>query len=301
MRYQSSLFLLAFLALPAGCAYKDAPAESQADSTEADTTETARKPAEFWAHQLDSTFREAQLEALSNLGGYGHEAVPYIPNIARLLAAKDDSLGNTIGNTAAWALAHVGSEAYPVLRHALDSPNPLIRKRAAYGLGEAGPAAAEALGRLKTMAGADSVINVRWTAQWAVERLGGAKVTIDNKELARALLQGSVRKEAYRATGRISAGTPDALLMAGLDSDSLAVRLDAVHRLGSTGSSNVDVVPRLIQLLGDSVPALRRAAIDALIQKGSFALPQLQVALNHQRAQIRRGAMLAISGIKRGF
>ena len=238
----------------------DLPAEDEAPDPQ-------RKPAEYWAAQLTSGSPATRREALSELGTYGREASSYAPLIVPLLRDPDEKTGFT----AAWALAHLGMGAHPLLIDRLESESAIERERAAYGVGEIGPAASVAFDRLNEMTH-DPNGRVRDMAGWALDQVVGRRMVADQNL---ALLSGLHGNPAERRV--------------------------AVERLGAMAYRSRTAVRELIVLMGDSVPAIRERAIFALSHAGLSVQPSLSAALSSRRKDIRRGAVLAISGMKRSF
>jgi HEAT repeat protein len=235
----------------------------------ADTTVTpTRLPIEHWGQKLASSSRKEQQGAAGMLAQYGSEAVPYVPALVRLLESSDD----TLAFTAAWTLARIGNEGIAPMMRLLSHSSAAVRRRAAYGLKEVGPAAAAAVPDLTRLADTDPVLEVRYMAQAAL-------ATIEEDMVA----------------------DPNLILTAGLTDSDLPTRLRAIRRLGASSPSDRVAVPVLIFLLGDSTAAVRGAAVDALAEKGSSAYPLLTVALTHPRRLVRAGAMLAMTRMRRPF
>jgi HEAT repeat protein len=263
----TSRFLVVVLVGPLllGCSTPDTrPRRASRDGAGLDSM--TQLPARHWDSLLTSRSPDQQREALRHLGFYDTAAVRSIPAITRHLNGADESLGSL----AAWALAHIGAPAYPTLALALTSNHAAVRRRGAYGLGEAGPAVVgSALEKLDSLSKSDPVRDVRDMAVWALEQI----------------------------TPRQSRGDPNLGMLGGLDSDSMEVRLEAVRRLGAIPAWNRAAMSELIRLLADSSDVVHRATIDALVQKGKAALPLLNAALGHQRDRVRSGATVAITRI----
>ena len=260
-------WLVILLIASAAC---DGGPAADASSQTAETQDSVSRPGhppEYWAARLDDESATVRREALARLGEYGREAASHAPSVVTLLGDPDDKTGFT----AAWALAHMGMGAQPLLVARLRSPNPEERERAAYGVGEMGPEGADASDQLSQLTN-DSVSSVRNMAIWALEQVTLRRMVAD----------------------------PGLLLTHGLDG-SRAERLEAVARLGVTARSSRVALRQLIVLLGDSVPGIRAGAVQALSQAGPSALPSLSAALSHRNRRIRSGAMLAISRMHRVF
>ena len=256
-------------ALAIACAGCDSPAANYApvSTDEVATEDSVIRPPGYWAGRLTSRSATARREALVALGNAGRDAAEYAPLIARLLTDPDERTGFT----AAWALAHIGSSAHPLLLDRLDSKRTVERQRATYGVGEMGPAGAVATERLKVLEN-DPDSKVRNMAVWALGQV-----------LARQMIP-----------------DPNIALLTGIRGD-LEERLAAIERLGATVHTSPVAVRELIILMGDSIPLIREQAILALAQAGTTALPSLSAALSHRKPEIRRGAMLAISRMHRVF
>jgi HEAT repeat protein len=246
---------------PPSAELPDIPEEVQADDPQ-------RKPAEYWAARLNSPSSATQQEALGQLGAYGRDASSYAPLIVPLLRDPD----RKTGFTAAWTLARLGMGAHPLLIDRLQSENAVERERAAYGAGEMGPAAADAGERLNEMMTSDPSPRVRAMAAWALDQVAGRRSVAD----------------------------PNMALLSGLHG-APGERQAAVERLGAMAYRSRVAVRELIVLMGDSVPAIRHRAIFALAHAGLTVQPSLSAALSSRRKEIRRGAVLAISGMKRSF
>ena len=258
-----------FAVAVAGCEKPPArTAQTQMDS--ADTTRpVTRLPVEYWGRRLSSSSRSDQQGALGMLSQYGPEAAPYIAAIARHLESSSDSLGYT----AAYALAHIGPEAKTTLVRALRNTSPRVRRRGVYGLGVMGDAASDNLPAITQMADADPAVEVRNMARWAVSQISDQGVISD----------------------------PYLFLTYGLSDTALDTRIMAIRRLGASHPSNRVAVTQLIRLLGDSTEAIRNAAVDALVEKGSPAIPALTMALSHRRQLVRNGAMMALARLHRSL
>lgn len=234
---------------------------------EPDSTDTL-KPPEYWAARLNSETPQVRREALVKLGAYGREAADFAPSVVALLADPDEKTGYT----AAWALAHIGRTAHPLLIQALDSRNPEERVRAVYGIGETGPAGAELAERLRAMRDSDPSDDVRQMAVWAIRAVSGRTMVAD----------------------------PNMMLLEGVRG-TRQERTDAVRRLGVTTTSSRVAIRELIGLLGDSIPEVRAQAVEALIDAGLPALPSLSAALSHRNRNVRQGALLVLSRLQRSF
>ena len=259
---------LVLTAIVLGCsACDDPPSDGAAFQLEDTEDSVGVEPPEYWAARLDSRSSTVRREALGSLGEAGGAASRYAPRVVPLLADPDERTGFT----AAWALAHMGTDAHPLLISRLESRDPRVRERAAYGIGEMGAAGAIAIDSLKSLS-TDRDPAVRSMASWALGEVLAARMVAD----------------------------PNMVMTEGLDGTQLQ-RLQAVDRLGARTPNSRIAVRMLIYLMGDSVPAIRARAIEALAEAGPSALPSLSAALSHRNSFIRRGALVAISRMHRPF
>jgi len=264
------ILMVLFCSLLAGCSQGEPERPRSATAGREPDSSITRLPVEHWGSQLASSSRSERKTALGYLAYYGTAAEPYIPAIVQELTGSDDSLGFT----AAWSLAHIGAPAYPALAGELGNLDSAVRHRAAYGLGEAGPAVAgSAIQKLDSLSRNDPVKKVRDMAAWALDQI----------------------------TPRQSIGDPNLGMLEGINSDSLEVRLEAVRRLGAVPVWNRAATSELIRLLADSSDVVQESVIDALVQKGKAALPMLNTALGNSRERVRSGAMAAIARIQGQF
>ena len=256
------------LSLGVGSTACDSRLEPSTRSIDSAVPAPASKPPEYWAARLRSDSAPVRLEALGQLGSYGSRASNYAPAISQFLPDPDEKTGFT----AAWALAHTGMIAYPLLIRHLEDTRPVVRERAAYSLGEIGPQAADAAQRLQALETGDPDVRVRNMAEWAGKEVTQRSMIPDRSI---TLMQGAhgSRQERFEAT----------------------------RRLGVAAGSNAVAISELIKLLGDSLPGVRSRAIEALAQAGPAALPALSAALSHRNRAIRSGAVLALSRMQRSF
>jgi HEAT repeat protein len=262
-------WIASMLAIVLGCSACGGPSSNQSfqvDEYEDEET-VATQPPEYWASRLDDPSAAVRQEALAGLGEAGREAADHAHRVASLLADPDERTGFT----AAWALAHIGMGAHPLLFAGLRSPNPRVRERAAYGVSELGSGSGGTVDSLKPLT-TDRDREVRSMAIWAIGHLESAAMIAD----------------------------PTMILREGLDG-TRAERLQAIDRLGARARSSRVAVRTLIVLLSDSVPGVRARAIEALSEAGPSVLPSLSAALSHRNLKIRRGALAAISKMHRSF
>jgi HEAT repeat protein len=147
------------------------------------------------------------------------------------------------------------------------------RSLAVWEIGKLGPDARDAAGALGALATeADVIIDPRWAALWALERLGPAAEAAVPAMLD--VLAGDrepdMRSQAAAALGVTGAvEVVPALVDALSDDDSLA-RAEAATALGRFGPAARDSSERLVQVAGsDGVASVRRAAVRALRAVGA--------------------------------
>lgn len=257
------LFMMAFV-IAAGCGGRTPAAVDRDAQANEDSTEI-RRPIEFWIAQLKSRKLTERQDALAALVTYGQEAAPYIEDIS----ARVDDPDDRSGATAAWALAKIPA-GYPILMKFLASPASKIRQRVAYGLGQEKVDAA--LPALEEVASNDRNLRVRGMATWAINQIN-----------------------------RRGGADPTMFLSIGLDDLNPAVRLEAVRRLGVNAQSNRLAIPLLIELLDDSIPAVRNAAIDELSRAGPVGATALTAMLSARNPSVRWAAMMSLARRPRSF
>jgi HEAT repeat protein len=172
--------------------------------------------------------------------------------------------GDEIGK-AADALAVIGAPAVPRLLEALKDKDPLLRRGAAWALGDMEKKAHRAVPALCIVIEKDHDTDVRVHALFALRLIvPGAK------------------------------GVVSTLLAAAKDPDE-GVRAEAFHALSEIAPEDPAVVPLLAESLKDSRhPKLQDAASLALSKVGPKAIPALAEALGHADEAVRVGAVSAL-------
>jgi HEAT repeat protein len=221
------------------------------------------------------------------------------------------------GDEASRALARMGDAGLRALQIAASDTSALVRRRAAFGLGEL--SAVQAWNTLTSMlrdvdrgVRAVAVTGLRSTQHRehliqmlsdddaevrtdAAFMLGKMKDSGAIKQL-RSLLydkRSIVRTQAADALVRI--GTPEAIhQLANATRDAaISVRENAAYALGESGDSSA--VQPLIQLLKDKITSVRIASIDALAQiRDPQAIPSLYSMLNDDDPEVRERTSLAL-------
>ncbi len=279
-------------------------------------------------HSISPEQRSQAARTLAAIGQWGADA---IPDLNKLLGdtALSTSLGPVLidslnvnqilspGDEAARALSRMGPTGFSVLKMALKNENSLVRRRAAFGLGElstetAFSALMEALN--------DSDHNVRAVAVSGLRSVKFADVLMsmlkdenatvkanaafmlgkmrENKSIKslRALLydhHSYVRVRAAEALCMIGGKEASSVLIdATIDSD-FNVRENAAYALGEIGDS-IAVQP-LINLLRDKIATVRSAAITALSKiKDPRSIPSLYSMLKDKEVEIRQQTEVAL-------
>jgi HEAT repeat protein len=177
-------------------------------------------------------------KAIDALIDIGPEAEAALPDLVRMLREGQENLPLRLPH----AIAIIGgAETVPVLIQALNHPNVSIRQRAAWALGDLGPAAQAAVPALRE-----------------------------------ALQNPETRRDAARGLGDIGEGSAAAVpdLIALLADD----RADdaAVNALGQIGRA---AVPALIRAVESPNAAIRKGAVDALRRMRSDAAPAVEVLI----------------------
>jgi HEAT repeat protein len=231
------------------------------------------KPASKWQSDLtnaDASIRRNAAFALGKMGGGGISAVS---ELGRLV--KGDA-SESVREAAAYALGEIckggqglTAEAFGALTTALASDSkPLVRRSAAFALGNIGSASPEAEEALKK-ALADGNDAVRQNVAWALGRIGPTAVPTLRKALQ--------------------------------DRDSLVCR-DAAASIAVLGKDGRAALPEMLTCCTpDRDPELRKIALAALVKlvgpEDRLAVQPLTQALNDRDVEIKRNAALALSNI----
>src|SRR5207249_11386700 len=131
----------------------------------------------------DSNDARLRRNAAFALGKLGNAAASALPSLKKHL--KDDD-SKEVREAAAFGLGEIGRESLKslddpnvieVLAGALKDSDPLVRRSAAYALGNFGPAAKPAQGALETALSDDKSPAVRQNIAWALGKIGPETVT----------------------------------------------------------------------------------------------------------------------------
>jgi HEAT repeat protein len=194
------------------------------------------------------------------------------------------------GMEAARALAAMDSRGYDELAHQMFNANPLVRERAAFGLGETGNKSCVPV-LLKALKDRDPP--VRAAAAGALHYAEAIpqliKAIDDNDE--------RVRAGAVTALGRIGeAGTENALIAA-LSDVNQSVRSAAAGALGAIKS--IKAVGSLARLIGDPETAVRLSAVIALGKiRDTATVPPLIAALRDRDGAVVKSAAAALGDLR---
>jgi len=247
--------------------------------------------------QLKSTNDSVRRAAASALWQVNKESLTdAVPIIKEALRDKDEFvlriavsiLGNVNQNAA--------SEVIPALKTALEDPNVFVRSFAASSLGDIGQGNASEAVLALNGALQDKNLFVRFSAANALGQIGPAAANaVGSLRTAAQDTEWLVRVAAVRASGKIGSG-PAAdkaipLLKEALRDKDLLVRLAAAEALGQIGALAENAVADLKKAVQDSEGLVRRAAITALgrIAQGGVDEARLAIeeALQSPRADIR--------------
>lgn len=213
---------------------------------------------------LDSTSKLTRMGAALTLGHLGSAAKPAEPALKKLLKDSEED----VRCHAAQALFRIDPETaksvVPVLTAALDSLNPYIRLCAIGTLSRIGPAAKDAVAKLKNCL-KDEDYHLRMSAAIAIGQ-------VDPSQDATAI---------------------DTLRIA-LQEPSPAVRMEAAQILGELGAKSKPVIQSIGKLLSDPNAGVSRAAAIALSRIGPDAIPELEKALKSESVDVRRNAVVAL-------
>ncbi len=253
----------------------------------------------------DPVFLQAAVETLGDMGSVA------VPGLVKSLQETHGQLLER--RYAALALARIGAanrRVIPALIESLDDDKPDIRAAALEALGQIGPAAETAVGRLiATSADQGEPLEVRESALAAMARIAPADAAV-NKALVAAVADGNpgIYKAAVaalvEARARLSSGSQPGIagLVQQLESGSEASRLAAARKLGEYGSFAVAAVPGLTSVLADrdNNLDLRTAAAMSLGLIGpeaESAVPELIRTLEDGSELLRDTALVALDRI----
>jgi HEAT repeat protein len=248
--------------------------------------------------RLIDKLRESEVSARSgtakSLGTYGSLAKDAVPDLAKMLRQDKKDLPS---QSAAEALARIGSAAVPELLQSLKHPAAVVRFRAAWALGMIGSDADQEVVPPLIKALGDHDKHVRHLAAYALGEMG-PRAQSAAVPLVAALRDpvAAVRKQAAASLRRIGAATVPALIEALKDKRS-ETREAAAHALSLLGPDAKDATPALAEATRDKHEGTRLQAIAALGGIGpeaKKAAPALLDALQikHTETQARAAAAL---------
>jgi HEAT repeat protein/lysophospholipase L1-like esterase len=202
--------------------------------------------------------------AISTLKKLGPEA---IRGMVEALQSGDEATSKAVVS----ALGKMGSDVIPALEGALRDGSALVRKAAADALGQMGPKAKDAADGLLDAVG-DVDPGVRQAAMAALPKLG------------------------------IKTQQAVSVLVEALHDDSWLVRQAAAKTLGQMGSEAIYAMDGLVEALTDEERLVRSAALKSMEQLdpdsvSSVVMPKLIGMVDDEDPQVRRRAVVALSGI----
>jgi HEAT repeat protein len=214
-------------------------------------------------------YRQALGEGLSRLAG-SDAATTLIPSLTGALG-DDDA---TVRSRAAWSLGQLGPaspEVVAALERALGDARWLVRFRAAESLGQLGQASPEVVAALERALGDDDG-EMRYLATESLGQLGPASSGVV-AALVRALGDDAadVRYGAAVGLGQLGQASPgvlDVLVESLRDADSGSVRRDAARLLGRIGHDDEATILGLWCGLRDTYGNVRTACAEALALLG---------------------------------
>jgi HEAT repeat protein len=198
------------------------------------------------------------------------------------------------------AFRKMGPSVVPTLVEWLSDKDERVRRSAAQGLGEMGPAAAAAIPALAALL-KDKDGSIRSVAMGCLGKIGPkAKTAVPTFV---DLLKDEDAAVRGMATGVLKDMGPDAkaavpALADLLKDEDAAVRGMAVGALKEMGPDAKAAIPALAGLLRDKNPAVQTAAVWALASMGPAAIPALTPLLKDDSRDVRRGAVMALAQIK---
>jgi HEAT repeat protein len=179
---------------------------------------------------------DRQATALQMLERLGPDAAPAVPNLVELLQTDDPAVRAQVLQI----LGSIGPQAEPAVAAAttaLEDSDRHVVLTAAYCLGKIGPPAKAAIPGLRKLTTADDKV-IRLTGTWALLQIGP------------------------RSDALVESALP--VLTDSLGSELDFVRFEAATTLGELGQSAKAALPALETASTDSVPAVRRAAAEAI-------------------------------------
>jgi HEAT repeat protein/small nuclear ribonucleoprotein (snRNP)-like protein len=269
---------------------------------------------------LTSPVAEQRSIALRQLGAMGQWAVNSIPSIVVLLSdpvrtpllpppCMDTATVQLLlppGLEAGRALSRMGTRGYDELAKALKNPDPTVRMRAAFGLGETQTLQAQAILEealtdkfAEVRAGAAQALHFRESATPLIAALNDADAQVRTHAAATlgeirsqsatgpliGLLKDAsplVREQAAAAIGKLGAGAATLPLSTLVSDREISVRKKAIEAIGLI--ADPAGVPALITALRDTSAAVRTLAAGAIgaVRDSRALLPLLAAALQEK-------------------
>jgi HEAT repeat protein len=232
------------------------------------------KNARTWQAELEAESEAGRRNAAYALGKLGSHAAPAVPVLARRLAEENkakvrEAIAFALGEIARESLAGAADpNLLPALIKALKDDEPLVRRSAAYALGNLGRDAEPARDALEA-ALADAKAEVRQNVAWALGKLGASGVPALRKALG--------------------------------DGDPL-VKRDAANSLAGIEIAAVrPALGELLKLCGENNSEVRRSALAALVRivgpEDTGAAASIRQALLDPDFEVRCNAALVLSNI----
>jgi HEAT repeat protein len=207
----------------------------------------ARAAVSFLAQLLDDADPPARAEAAFALGNIGCDDAPVIAKLVKLTQLETD---DWVADRAGHALGKMGAKAILAMTEQSKVGDPDIRVRFITALGEAGPAAAQ-----------------------AIPALGQAAADPDEE----------IRKAAVIALGLVGKGPAAAnaipILIAALNDADRQVRVEAVWGLSRSGAQSKPLIAALVAALSDPDGEVASSASSAVCKIGLAALPSITALL----------------------
>lgn len=241
-----------------------------------------------WIEQLAAPDIPARWYAAYALGQLGSAAAGAVEPLMGIL--QDQREYEYVRGATAWALGRIGlpgaEPAVPLLIETLSSRHLSVRRNAPRALGRLGPAARQAVPRLRALlADEDAAVRIEAAgALWLIDRAPEALSALRDM-VGRGDAQAC---DTVRVLGQMPpAPETTALLVAALGARDEEVRATAAWALAQQGP---EVIAALAVPLSAPEPATRQAAVETLGYLGPAAVGPLGHALRDQAAEVRAAA-----------
>ena len=222
---------------------------------------------------------------------FGAAGAPAVP---ALIQALVDDWG-AVRRAAAEALVKIGTPAVSPLIQALGDRSENVRRASAEALGKLGDSQAVPALSVWAHAGEDAARDALQTLGHPMLDLPQAVAQVAAQGVWGVLIRALTCAQVREVVVGLGAPAVPPLIQALGDSDR-AVRRAAAEALGAIGDPQA--VPALIQALGDYWYDVRRAAAEALVKIGTPAVPALIKALGDWRSEnVRRASAEALGAI----